>query len=358
VSIQPLNLSRDERALAGRLGGLLWLTALPLTALALALPGIPGRSTAAALAIAGAATAWGVASAFFIRWERATSVPYHALAVISVVALAALIAATGAGHSALWPAYFLTVAYCSYFYLPTQAAGYVLACVVAQALPIAYAPGSVSESFVGEIAVAAVAYVAVGSVIVIGKRQLSGLRQTAEHLSRHDPLTGLANRRAFEDDLEQRLRHRPLSDAVALFLVDLDNFKEVNTRHGLPGGDRTLRAVAAALSMTVRPEDTVARLGGDEFAVLATGRPEAFAGVADRLIAAIETEGDRFASLPQRIGASIGWARDPVDAVGAPALLAAADDSLRTAKALGKGVSHSPEHQLGEPRVAQSSRLP
>ncbi len=88
-----------------------------------------------------------------------------------------------------------------------------------------------------------------------------------ERLATHDPLTGLANRRLFDERLEQELadavrRERPLGVAI----LDLDQFKSVNDRHGHPVGDRALREAAERLARVIRKADLLARIGGEEFA--------------------------------------------------------------------------------------------
>jgi len=83
-----------------------------------------------------------------------------------------------------------------------------------------------------------------------------------------DPLTGMPNRRAFE----QRFREvRHSDEPIVLAMCDLDHFKRLNDAHGHDAGDRALRVFAEVLRATVRPEDTPARLGGEEFGVLLPG---------------------------------------------------------------------------------------
>ncbi len=121
------------------------------------------------------------------------------------------------------------------------------------------------------------------------KRLLDLLR--AQALS--DALTGLANRRAFDDRLSTELsRARRHGHPVVLALLDIDRFKELNDRHGHPEGDRALARVAQVLRDGVRTEDHVARLAGDEFAVVlpATGEAEA-AEVIARVVEQIAADG-------------------------------------------------------------------
>ena len=95
-------------------------------------------------------------------------------------------------------------------------------------------------------------------------------RQLAEekifHMSRHDPLTELPNRRLFHEELDSALKHADADESVTVLYLGIDDFKNVNDALGHPIGDRLLKQIAARLRGTVRTSDTVARLGGDEFA--------------------------------------------------------------------------------------------
>jgi diguanylate cyclase (GGDEF)-like protein len=93
-----------------------------------------------------------------------------------------------------------------------------------------------------------------------------------QRLSREDPLTGLANRRHWDAELGTACAEaRRVGTSVAVVLLDLDHFKQVNDRHGHAGGDGALVQVAVLLAERVRGDDVVARLGGDELAVLLPG---------------------------------------------------------------------------------------
>lgn len=122
----------------------------------------------------------------------------------------------------------------------------------------------------------------------VGERLLFAEREHVQRLSATDPLTGLANRRRWEQHLQvvwERCRAQGLP--VGLLLVDVDDFKSVNDRYGHSGGDDVLRRVAGLLSEAARrPDDLAARLGGDEFAVVLPGTPaEGVQEVAERLLA-------------------------------------------------------------------------
>ncbi|MFC4167480.1 putative bifunctional diguanylate cyclase/phosphodiesterase [Teichococcus aestuarii] len=109
----------------------------------------------------------------------------------------------------------------------------------------------------------------------------------ASYLATHDTLTGLSNRLAFQDRLSHALlaAHRE-GRVVALLVIDLDDFKEVNDTHGHAAGDRLLREVAQRMGQGMRASDTLARIGGDEFAIIQTAghQPQAAEGLARRLL--------------------------------------------------------------------------
>jgi diguanylate cyclase (GGDEF)-like protein len=161
-----------------------------------------------------------------------------------------------------------------------------------------------------------------------------------------DGLTGLANRRHAERSLETELaRAERFGGPLALVLCDLDDFKEVNDRHGHLAGDDVLRELATVLQDTVRTIDIAARWGGEEFALILTGTDAAGgAQLAERARAALENrtiltqEG-----VPVRVTASFGVAAWPGHGRGDD-LLGAADSALYEAKNRGKNrVEIAPE---------------
>src|SRR5689334_2654488 len=137
-----------------------------------------------------------------------------------------------------------------------------------------------------------VSYVAVVCTIQFLKRRLVDAERHQRTIARQDPLTGLANRRAFEEALTAALgaEGRRADDRFALLLADVDAFKQINDRFGHTTGDRVLREIAAHLCAEVRSGDCVARIGGDEFAVVAPGAGPA---VAERLAEALRTAAAR-----------------------------------------------------------------
>lgn len=158
------------------------------------------------------------------------------------------------------------------------------------------------------------------------------------HMAFHDSLTGLPNRTALRQALEQGVaRAARAGEGVAVLCLDLDGFKGVNDTLGHPAGDALLRQVAAALT-ELAPDGVVARLGGDEFAILLTGsvaadRPRALAqAVLDRFREPLRIDGQTVAT-----GTSIGIALGPADGEDADQLLKNADLALYRAKDDGHG---------------------
>jgi diguanylate cyclase (GGDEF)-like protein len=101
------------------------------------------------------------------------------------------------------------------------------------------------------------------------EREHNCLLAELDHLAHTDPLTGLANRRAWQSELDRGLaRARRTGELVSVALVDIDSFKAVNDAQGHPGGDSLLIKIAKSWTEMLRPDDVLARIGGDEFALL------------------------------------------------------------------------------------------
>ncbi len=131
-----------------------------------------------------------------------------------------------------------------------------------------------------------------------------------ETLALTDPLTGLLNRRAIDDIVKAELRrHARYHSPLAIGMIDADNFREINRRHLLPGGDQALIHLARTLTGSLRTVDTVGRIGGEEFLVIApeTG-VEGAAVLAERMRANVESRPTSYndASIPLTV--SIGFA--------------------------------------------------
>lgn len=172
---------------------------------------------------------------------------------------------------------------------------------------------------------------------VAAEQALQASRKELEAQAHLDPLTGLANRRQFEDRLTLALgRSRRQGQAVALMYMDIDHFKQVNDGYGHAAGDEVLRVFGQRLGACVRSGDLVARLGGDEFVVLVEdlAAPETAAGIARKLIAAM-AEGIEVEATTLHVTASIGIAYSMHPAVS-KTLTIAADMALYAAKKAGR----------------------
>jgi diguanylate cyclase (GGDEF)-like protein len=160
---------------------------------------------------------------------------------------------------------------------------------------------------------------------------------SAQHQALHDQLTGLANRALLEDRLSQALnRYRRSGEQVALLMLDLDRFKQVNDTLGHNAGDKLVQEVGDRLRSLLRDTDTVARIGGDEFAIVQVS-PKGEADVrrlCERIISVIRKPfiiGDREA----RVGVSIGAVFASKEVAEASELLRKADITMYRAKAAG-----------------------
>ena len=148
-----------------------------------------------------------------------------------------------------------------------------------------------------------------------------------------DGLTGVANRRAFDDALVREVSlARRTAAALSVVIIDLDHFKGLNDTFGHLAGDDVLRGVGAALRRCTRQGDFVARYGGEEFVLLLPGSPADDAVAAARRVREVlrEVEG------PRAVTASLGIASWPADGVTGTELLAAADSALYAAKEGGR----------------------
>jgi diguanylate cyclase len=168
-----------------------------------------------------------------------------------------------------------------------------------------------------------------------------GLRRESSlnaFLAAHDPLTELPNRTLFHQRAEDALLQAAgRQESVAIAIIDLDRFKEVNDTLGHYNGDRLLTALARRLTADMRPGDTVARLGGDEFGLILRNVVDAEPAL-QRLREVIDREVD-VSGLPLSVQASIGFATAPEDGTDVDELLQRADVAMYIAKAQHAGVT-------------------
>ena len=159
----------------------------------------------------------------------------------------------------------------------------------------------------------------------------------ARNLARHDPLTGLPNRRFFEEKLEEYLGAASATHQVAVLMLDLDGFKAINDTHGHAVGDKALCEFARRVSAIVRADAFLARVGGDEFTIIVPriGSLDDPTSLARRIAAAV-AEPFIIENVTAEFGVGIGIAIAPNDGVHADDLIRRADRALYRAKAAGR----------------------
>jgi len=179
---------------------------------------------------------------------------------------------------------------------------------------------------------------AVTGQLAIAMRQIADQRDL-ERMSKTDGLTGLMNRRAFQDALEAAMA-RAARDGKAgvLLYIDLDNFKTINDNRGHEVGDTVLCDISAMLTSCSRIYDLVARIGGDEFAIWLNDLDiDSATKRADEFLAMLSQLADRSGDVTKPLGASIGLARfEPASGESLRELLIRADGAMYAAKRSGK----------------------
>ncbi|MGE3171621.1 MAG: chemotaxis protein CheB [Planctomycetota bacterium] len=170
------------------------------------------------------------------------------------------------------------------------------------------------------------------------EEQLRSTAQTMRTLALRDALTGLANRRGWEQHLQEELgRARRSGDHLASVLIDCDDFKRINDQFGHAVGDQVLREIGARLSRAVRPSDLLARIGGDEFVALlpATRSAEALRA-AERMRAAVADKPLFIGDREIRVTVSLGVGSVPTSVVSGEEVMVDLHQGLSRSKRRGK----------------------
>jgi diguanylate cyclase (GGDEF)-like protein len=162
-------------------------------------------------------------------------------------------------------------------------------------------------------------------------------QQAAETRATIDGLTGLPNRRHFDELAAVIGRGRRAGDSLGILMLDIDHFKKLNDRYGHAAGDAVLRAVAGAIATAVRVDDTPARYGGEEFVVILreAGREQA-SDVAERIRSAVSALAADELGVRAHVTVSVGAAVGEGSAVNVPDLVEQADKALYQAKRKGR----------------------
>jgi diguanylate cyclase (GGDEF)-like protein len=227
---------------------------------------------------------------------------------------------------------------------PRRVVGFLVFVAAAMFAPVVYAPSTAEP---GTIATELFLWSGLSLVLIVLMRTIRSQRlqlaqegDEARQLARVDALTGLGNRRAFDEALDVELaRSRRSGSALSLIVADLNGFKEINDRHGHQRGDVCLRQAAEALSATVRRPDLCFRWGGDEFAILLAG---ADAGTAESLSVRIEKAVARSCSRPGGGSLTLTCGYAALDSeMSAGEAVERADEALRSLKSHGRSLPHA-----------------
>jgi diguanylate cyclase (GGDEF)-like protein len=353
----------EDRAMMARTYGYLFAFGGALALVTLLLPGAPDRETAgvAVTAVLGLVTA----ALFAIGFDRLPMSFFKFSPVIGAVLVTAALEFGGATAAGAYGMFFFWVALAACYFFGLRlavfhivfcAACYAIALLVLQ--PDAPLPALYWVMGAGTLLFA-------GILMVVLRSQVDRLVTHLANAAGTDSLTGLSNRREFEESFARELeRSTRTGQPLGLAVLDLDWFKEVNDLLGHVAGDRALRQLAAVLRRETRGIDTVARLGGEEFAVLApeAGESETFR-LAERLRRKVKTA---FADHAKPLTISAGVASFPATGGTSSDLIRAADRALYAAKDLGRDrsvVYRAGETEIAFPDTAKeldrgSSRLP
>ncbi len=162
-------------------------------------------------------------------------------------------------------------------------------------------------------------------------------RDSMHSLAHTDPLTGLPNRRSLHSAISEAIKHAGTEKLLAVYMLDLDGFKQVNDQYGHDTGDELLIAVAARLQSNLRDSDVMSRLGGDEFVVMSKGLHSAYQAqeLGEKLLRSFNYA---FVLSEQtcRVGITVGYALSPLDGHDAYSLLKRADAAMYAGKQSGK----------------------
>jgi len=330
----------DERSRMGRISGGLWILGALIGIVGTFLPGASHQDVAIVLALSTAVLAYGVGSVTgLIPWEDASLRALAIGMVVTIPVVGVAIYLTGASISYVEPLLVCSLLYAALFFPARWAWPLAVELVLVAGAPLLYDDTAIDNAFLPRYLALAAGFLAVTGVMVNLKRHLVEAEARQRQIANRDPLTGVANRRAFDSTLRGEIeartgltaRRQSDEEPLALLIVDVDDFKSVNDDHGHQVGDAVLRQTATRAASVLRSGDELARIGGDEFAIIAPG---AHGDGAHRLAAAVRDAVSRpepDAELPSP-RASVGVAVFPEDGREFETLLRVADQRLLRTK--------------------------
>lgn len=264
-----------DLSIARMIGAGLWFGGATIAAILLPLASLDDSTLGGSGWIVGAAIvlfAYGVSGRFMLTKRGIGANEMLALNYVAVALIMVLMWLHGA-FAPYTELLILPLLYTAAVHPPRRVLPFVLVTGVALASPLLYADDQTLAEELARfllwsgLAIAATLYTA---KVRIERQDLLALNTEARSEARLDPLTGLGNRRAFDEALAAAtLRSSRTQSDLSVIVADLDNFKEINDGYGLPAGDRCLREVARVIDDAVRQPDSCFRWGGDEFVVVA-----------------------------------------------------------------------------------------
>jgi diguanylate cyclase (GGDEF)-like protein len=325
----------------GRVSGWLWIVGASVGIAGTFLPGATHKGVVWVLLLGGVVLAYGIASVTgAIPWERASTRILAIAMVVTVPIVGLAIYLTGGSISYVEPLLVCSLLYAALFFPARWAWPLSIELVVVASAPLFYDGDATATAFPSRYLALAATFLVLTGVMVSLKKRLVDAEARQREIANLDPLTGVANRRAFDSALRRELaarvdprggRRARDDEPFALLVFDLDDFKAVNDDYGHPVGDAVLRQTAERVRSVLRSTDLLARIGGDEFAIIAPGaQGDGAAQMAEAIVTAIAVrEPDARIPAPR---ASMGLAIYAEDGDSFEGLLRCADERLLKAK--------------------------
>ncbi len=339
-----------EQARMGRISGGLWIVAALTAAVATFLPGASHVGLGWMIGLDVLVLLYGIGSVSgAIPWQNASM---KALAIGMVVTIPVVVLAmymTGGSLSYVEPFLVCSLLYAAFFFPARWAWPLSIELVLAAGAPLLYDSQAIENAYLPRYVALVAAFLAATWVMVGLKRRLVEAEARQREIANRDPLTGVGNRRMFDATLHRELEERTQprggrrdadDSPLSLLILDLDDFKGINDRHGHQVGDAVLREAAERAHSILRSTDTLARIGGDEFAIIAPGaHGEGVRRMAEAIRAAVGVP-DPGSSAPTPT-TSIGWAVYPEDGEDFETLMRSADERMLRLKHNGSQLSLS-----------------